>query len=102
MNKESWKRSGNHEKYHNVFTGLLQQEQRRINAKARLFLLSRKKGHFWIIINARVMCLGIEMYTNIHLKRILNYEVRLKFYDDTDYAKGITIARLFFLEKQAC
>ena len=36
-----------------------------------------------------------------NVERFLSYEVRFKFFDDDNNAKGITIAQLFFFEKQA-
>ena len=58
-----------------------------------------------MIIKAGVMLLGIDiciipwnMCTKFHLKMMSN-EIRLKFLDDDD-AKGITIPRLIFFEKQ--
>ena len=34
-----------------------------------------------------------NMCTKFHVKLFLSYEVRLKFCDDDDAAKGITVAR---------
>ena len=75
------------------------------------FFLSRKMGHYWIIIKARVTRLDIDMRivtrdmcTEFLLKMLnvfFSYVLRLTFRDsDDEEAKGITITRLLFFENQ--